>query len=59
MVQRLSLKNHSKYPTKSNKFVVKHIPGGKLTMQSKPKKVSGPRTPRFLGHKRLAGVKVR
>eukprot|EP01064_Diplonema_japonicum_P008546 TRINITY_DN15_c0_g1_i2.p1 TRINITY_DN15_c0_g1~~TRINITY_DN15_c0_g1_i2.p1 ORF type:complete len:113 (+),score=31.07 TRINITY_DN15_c0_g1_i2:68-406(+) len=58
MVQRLHLRNHSKFPTKSNKFVIKHIPGGKLHMQSIKKKVSGPRTPRYLGHQRLAGVKA-
>eukprot|EP01060_Flectonema_neradi_P018069 TRINITY_DN24884_c0_g1_i1.p1 TRINITY_DN24884_c0_g1~~TRINITY_DN24884_c0_g1_i1.p1 ORF type:complete len:112 (+),score=19.47 TRINITY_DN24884_c0_g1_i1:71-406(+) len=58
MVQRLSHKRHNKFNTKSNKFVIKHIPGGKLHIQHKKKKVSGPRTPRYLGHKRLAGVKA-
>eukprot|EP01059_Diplonema_ambulator_P034431 TRINITY_DN76_c0_g1_i2.p1 TRINITY_DN76_c0_g1~~TRINITY_DN76_c0_g1_i2.p1 ORF type:complete len:129 (+),score=42.67 TRINITY_DN76_c0_g1_i2:54-389(+) len=58
MVQRLHLACHSKFPTKSNKFVVKHIPGGKLVIQSTKKKVTGPCTPRYLGHKRLQGVKA-
>ncbi|KAJ9460542.1 60S ribosomal protein L34 [Diplonema papillatum] len=58
MVQRLFLCKHSSFPTKSNKFVMKHVPGGKLRMAPQKKKVVGPCTPRYLGHKRVAGVKA-
>eukprot|EP01063_Lacrimia_lanifica_P035969 TRINITY_DN69_c0_g2_i4.p2 TRINITY_DN69_c0_g2~~TRINITY_DN69_c0_g2_i4.p2 ORF type:complete len:112 (+),score=52.65 TRINITY_DN69_c0_g2_i4:57-392(+) len=58
MVQRLHLSKHSKFGTKSNKFVIKHVPGGKLICQSIKKKVTGPRTPKYLGGVRLQGVKA-
>eukprot|EP00659_Diplonema_papillatum_P013170 gene13170-20337_t len=57
MVQRLFVKKHSKFPTASNKFIHHHVPGGKLAVKSIKKKTAGPRTPRYLGHKRIAGVK--
>ena len=60
MVQRVHFAPKHKYKTggHDSKFVIGHIPGGKLVAKRIKKRVSGPHCPKYLGHTRLQGTKA-
>ena len=60
MVQRVNFRPAHKYNTggHDSKFIIHHIPGGKLACKRVDKKVRGPSAPKYLGHARLQGTKA-
>ena len=57
MVERVHYRRKLHYNTKRNRYVLVRTPGGRLSMHYLKKRVRGPCTPRYLGHKRLPGTK--
>eukprot|EP01061_Rhynchopus_euleeides_P038636 TRINITY_DN66279_c0_g1_i1.p3 TRINITY_DN66279_c0_g1~~TRINITY_DN66279_c0_g1_i1.p3 ORF type:complete len:117 (+),score=28.78 TRINITY_DN66279_c0_g1_i1:54-404(+) len=60
MVQRVHFAPKHKYKTGGHdgRFVIGHIPGGKLVAKRLKKRVAGPHTPKYLGHQRLQGTRA-